>query len=492
MLLQDTPLRSGAHDTRRLLMDRSVAGRTGVTLPASDVPAQALPDAALLRGDLELPEVTEGEVVRYFTNLSQLNFSVDTNFYPLGSCTMKYNPRVNEAMASLAGFSQLHPAQPASQAQGALELMHGLQHALVELTGMQAASLAPLAGAHGELSGILMIKACLEERGQGQRSKILIPDTAHGTNPASAAMGGYDVVSVPSDADGNIDLNAVRREADDTLAGVMFTQPSTLGLFDVHAEEMCRIVHEAGGLVYADGANMNALMGRVKLGDLGFDVVHLNLHKTFTTPHGGGGPGAGPVCANETLAPFLPAPVVTKAGGAFELSRPERTIGRVGAWHGNFGVLVRAYTYISVMGGDGLREVSDNAVLNANYLLERLRPLFDLSHGRRVMHEVVFSAKKRPGARALDVSKRLLDFGFHAPTMYFPLVVDEALMIEPTETESKETLDAFVEAMERIDQEAAGDASFLGGAPYETPVARLDEALAARSPDLRWRPLAGA
>jgi glycine dehydrogenase subunit 2 len=395
-------------------------------------------------------------------------------------------------MAALAGFAQLHPAQPDSQAQGALELMHGLQKALVELTGMRDGSLAPLAGAHGELSGILMIKACLEERGQGHRSKILIPDTAHGTNPASAAMGGFDVVSVPSDADGNIDLDAVRREADENLAGVMFTQPTTLGLFDVHAEEMCRIVHEAGGLVYADGANMNALLGRVKLGDLGFDVVHLNLHKTFTTPHGGGGPGAGPVCANETLAPYLPAPVVTEADGVFALARPERTIGRIGAWHGNFGVLVRAYTYISIMGGDGLREVSENAVLNANYLLARLRPLFELSHDRRVMHEVVFSAKKRSGARALDVSKRLLDFGFHAPTMYFPLVIDEALMIEPTETESKETLDAFVEAMVRIDGEAANDASFLAGAPYQTPVARLDEARAAREPNLRWKRPAGA
>ncbi len=488
MLLEESRLRSAAHNRRRLLMDRSVPGRTGVSLPASDVPAQELPDAALLRDDLELPEVTEGEVVRYFSHLSQLNFSVDTNFYPLGSCTMKYNPRVNEAMASLAGIAQLHPAQPDSQAQGTLEIMHRLQAQLAEITGMQATSLAPLAGAHGELSGILMIKACLESRGQGARSKILIPDTAHGTNPASAAMGGFDVVSIPSTADGNIDLEAVRSAADDTLAGVMFTQPTTLGIFDANAEEMCRIVHEAGGLVYADGANMNALMGRVKLGAMGFDVVHLNLHKTFTTPHGGGGPGAGPVCANETLAPFLPAPIVEHADGGYRLVRPSRSIGRVGGWNGNFGVLVRAFTYITLMGGDGLREVTDNAVVNANYLLAKLRPLFDLGHERRVMHEVVFAAKRRRGARALDVSKRLLDYGFHAPTMYFPLVVDEALMIEPTETESKETLDAFVEALEQIDREAAEDEGFLHGAPYTTPISRLDEARAARQPELRWRP----
>lgn len=488
MLGQDAALRSSAHDARRLLMDRSVEGRTAVTLPASDVPVQPMPDPSLLRNDLELPEVTEGEIVRYFTHLSQLNFSVDTNFYPLGSCTMKYNPRLNEAMAALPGFAQLHPAQPPSQTQGALELIYKLQEALKEITGMSAASLAPLAGAHGELSGILMIRACLESRGQGLRSKILIPDTAHGTNPASAAMGGFDVVSIPSDSDGNIDLDAVRREADDTLAGVMFTQPSTLGLFDVHAEEMCQIIHEAGGLVYADGANMNALLGRVKLGHQGFDVIHLNLHKTFTTPHGGGGPGAGPVCVNETLAPFLPSPIVNVENDAYVLTQTPRSIGRVGGWHGNFGVLVRAYTYICVMGGQGLLEVSENAVLNANYLMAKLRALFEIGHNRTVMHEVVFSAKKRAGARALDISKRLLDYGFHAPTMYFPLVVDEALMIEPTETESKETLDAFVEAMERIDLEAAGDAAFLSGAPYNAPISRLDEARAAREPDLRWRP----
>ena len=324
MLLEESRLRSAAHNRRRLLMDRSVPGRTGVSLPASDVPAQELPDAALLRDDLELPEVTEGEVVRYFSHLSQLNFSVDTNFYPLGSCTMKYNPRVNEAMASLAGIAQLHPAQPDSQAQGTLEIMHRLQAHLAEITGMQATSLAPLAGAHGELSGILMIKACLESRGQGARSKILIPDTAHGTNPASAAMGGFDVVSIPSNADGNIDLEAVRSAADDTLAGVMFTQPTTLGIFDANAEEMCRIIHEAGGLVYADGANMNALMGRVKLGAMGFDVVHLNLHKTFTTPHGGGALALGRSAPTRLWRRFSPRPSSsTRTAGTTWCGHPE-------------------------------------------------------------------------------------------------------------------------------------------------------------------------
>ena len=482
------PLTAEAHDRRRLLMERSRPGRTGVSLPASDVPEQKLPDAALLRTSLDLPEVTEGEVVRYFTHLSQLNFSVDTHFYPLGSCTMKYNPRFNEAMAGLAGFASAHPQQPERQVQGAIEVMYRLQELLAEVTGMAAVSLAPLAGAQGELAGMLTIRAALEGRGEGHRRKMLIPDTAHGTNPASAAMAGFGVVSVPSNADGNIDLDALRAEADGDLAGIMLTQPTTLGLFDRNAVEMCRIVHEAGGLVYGDGANMNALLGRVKLGDLDFDVVHLNLHKTFSTPHGGGGPGAGPICTNATLTPFLPGPVaVRRDSGAYGLEMPQRSIGRIGGFAGNFGVLVRAFTYITLLGGQGMLDISGNAVLNANYLLVMLRELYDLPFDRRVMHEVVFSAKKRPGANALNVSKRLLDHGFHAPTMYFPLVVAEALMIEPTETESKETLDAFIEALTAIDAEAARDVASLNEAPSETPVSRLDEAAAARHPELRWR-----
>ena len=489
--MQSQPLQDRKASQRRLLMERSVTGRRAASLPSSDVPAQALPPAELLRDDLELPEVSEGEVVRYFTHLSQLNFSVDTNYYPLGSCTMKYNPKVDEAIAALPGFTQLHPRQPDSQAQGALELMHRLQKGLQEITGMDEASLAPLAGAHGELSGILMIRAYHQAHGEGHRRTILIPDTAHGTNPASAAMGGYRVVSIPSDAQGNTDLEALRREATGDLAGIMFTLPTTLGLFDTNTVEMCRIVHEAGGLVYGDGANMNALLGQAKLGPLGFDVVHLNLHKTFSTPHGGGGPGAGPLCANETLAPYLPEPVVaakTSADGVvYALSRPPRSIGRIGGFHGSFGVLVRAMAYFTLLGGPGMREVSGNAVLSANYLRVRLQDVFHLPYDRACMHEVVFSTRKGGPVKALDVAKRLLDYGFHAPTMYFPLVVDEALMIEPTESESKETLDEFIEALHRIAEEASGDPELVRHAPYTTPVARLDEANAARQPDLRWR-----
>jgi len=482
-----------AHDKRRTLMERSRPGRTGAALPASDVPPQLMPEQSLLRGDLLAPEVSEGEIVRYFTHLSQLNFSVDTNFYPLGSCTMKYNPRVNEAVAALPGFAMAHPQQAEHQMQGTLEALYTLQEILREITGMAAASLAPLAGAHGELAGILTIRAALDARGPSasgtKRRKMLIPDTAHGTNPASAAMAGFDVVTVPSSASGDLDLGAIRAEATDELAGIMLTQPTTLGVFDRSAIEMCQIIHDAGGLVYGDGANMNALLGRVKLGEMGFDVVHMNLHKTFSTPHGGGGPGAGPICVTGELAPFLPGPVVEKRPEAtYRSIMPPRSIGRMGGYQGNFGVLIRALTYITLLGDEGMREISGNAVLNANYLLARLKPVFELPYDRAVMHEVVFSAKRRKGASALDVSKRLLDHGFHAPTMYFPLVVAEALMIEPTETESKETLDAFIETLFAIDAEAAGNEEFLHGAPYNTPVSRLDEARAARQPHLRWEP----
>ena len=490
MTLDRDALREPAHDRRRLLMERSRPGRAGVTLPASDVPPQLAPEASMLRDDLELPEVTEGEVVRYFTHLSQLNFSVDTHFYPLGSCTMKYNPKLNEAVAALPGFATAHPAQPERQAQGSLAALHRLQTFLCEVSGLPAASLAPLAGAHGELCGVLTMRAALDARGEPPRRKMLIPDTAHGTNPASAAMAGFDVVSVPSTSGGDIDLDVIRAEAGPDLAGVMITQPTTLGLFDRNAAAMCEIVHGAGGLVYGDGANMNALLGRVKFGDLGFDVVHMNLHKTFSTPHGGGGPGAGPICVAAELAPFLPGPVAVLREGdppVYGSEMPERSIGRVGGAQGNFGVLIRALTYILLLGRQGMLDISANAVLNANYLLAQLRGLYELPYDRPVMHEVVFSASRRAGASALDVSKRLLDHGFHAPTMYFPLVVPEALMIEPTETESKETLDAFVEALRRIDAEAAADEGFLRSAPYETPTSRLNEAQAARRPHLRWR-----
>lgn len=477
---------------RRLLMERSVPGRVGTILPSLDVPIQQQPEPHLIRSNLDLPEVTEPEVVRYFTNLSRLNFSIDTHFYPLGSCTMKYNPKINDEVAFMAGFASIHPLQPDELVQGALKIMHRLQEYLVEITGMAASSLAPLAGSQGELSGILMIQKYHKERDDNHRLKMLIPDSAHGTNPASAAMAGFKVVSIPTDSDGNCDLNILRSEATNDLAGMMVTLPSTLGLFDQNIVQVCDIIHQAGGLVYADGANMNALLGQVRMGDLGFDVMHLNLHKTFSTPHGGGGPGAGPVCVQPSLEPYLPAPVVKDEGygdeKTYKLVIPSETIGRVAACHGNFGVLVRAYTYIRTLGDAGLRQVSENAVLNANYLLARLKNSYYLPFDRPCMHEVVLSAdwQKGKGVSGLETAKRLLDYGFHAPTMYFPLTVSEALLVEPTETESKETLDLFIEAMKSIDQEASKDPDFVKVSPHTTPVRRLDEARAARQPNLRW------
>ena len=481
--------RGGNRDTAKLLMERSVPGRVGMVTPPLDVPEQELPDAALLRTELELPEVSEPEVVQYFTNLSQLNFSIDTQFYPLGSCTMKYNPKVNDEMAFLPGFANIHPLQPEEASQGALELLHRLQGFLSEVTGMAGVSMATLAGAHGELAGVLMIRAYHQERGDTGRTKMAIPDSAHGTNPASAAMAGFDVVTLPSDANGNTDLDALHQLAGPDLAGAMITLPSTLGLFDPNILEVCRVVHEAGGMVYGDGANMNALLGRAKLGELGFDVAHLNLHKTFSTPHGGGGPGAGPVCCGEALTPFLAAPVVAEEDGVFRLVSPEQSIGKISAFHGNFGVLVRAYTYIRTLGAAGLLSISGNAVLNANYIMDGLKDIYFLPYDRTCMHEVVFSAdrQRERGVSGLEVAKRLLDYGYHAPTMYFPLIVHEALMIEPTESETKETLDAFIEAMREIDREASEDPDMVRHAPHTTPVSRLDEARAARQPNLRWQ-----
>ncbi|MDA1128727.1 MAG: aminomethyl-transferring glycine dehydrogenase subunit GcvPB [Chloroflexi bacterium] len=484
----------GNRQTEKLLMERSVPGRVGTVLPDLDVPAQAMPDSALLRDELPLPEVSEPEVVQYFTGLSLLNFSIDTHFYPLGSCTMKYNPKVNDEIAFLPGFAGIHPMQPVEQSQGALDLLHRLQGFLGEITGLPAVSLATLAGAHGELGGMLMIRAHHLANGDTGRTKVAIPDSAHGTNPASAAMAGFNVVELASDKNGNVDLEGLRQVAGPDLAGVMITLPSTLGLFDTNIVEVCRIVHEAGGLVYGDGANMNALLGRVKLGDLGFDVAHLNLHKTFSTPHGGGGPGAGPVCATQQLAPYLAAPTVTKQGGAFALSTPEKSIGKLSSFHGNFGVLVRAYTYIRTLGDAGIQSISANAVLNANYMMNALRGTYHLPYDRTCMHEAVFSAdlQKERGSSGLEIAKRLLDYGFHAPTMYFPLIVHEALMIEPTESETKETIDAFIQALIDIDREVTENTELVNSAPHSTPVARLDEARAARQPDLRWKPEAAA
>ena len=472
----------------RLLMDQSRSGRRGATIPALDVPRSDLPPDNMLRRELDLPEQSEPEIIRYFLRLSSMYYSVDSNFYPLGSCTMKYNPKINDEIARLPGFARIHPFQPEETVQGALELLHHLQDLLAEITGMDAVSLAPSAGAHGEFSGMLLFRSYHKSRGDVKRQQILVPDSAHGTNPASAAMAGFEVIEVQSDAEGNTDLEDLRSKLSDSVAGIMLTMPSTLGLFDPNVEEVCNLVHEAGGLVYGDGANMNAILGKVKLGDLGFDVVHLNLHKTFSTPHGGGGPGAGPICVKEPFSRYLPKPHVEKIGEAYRLVAPEESVGAIGSFLGNFGVLVRAFVYIRTLGADGLRAVSENAVLNANYVLARLRDKYFLPYDRSCMHEVVFSAnwQKRHGVKALDIGKRLLDHGFYAPTIYFPLIVEEAMMIEPTETETLETIDEFIDAMLDIAEEAEKDPDIVIGAPYTTPVIRLDEALAARQPDLRW------
>ena len=484
-----------ATDRRRLLMDRSVPGRMGVSLPESDVPPQPMPPSDTLRDELDFPEVSENEIVRYFSTLSQLNFSIDHNFYPLGSCTMKYNPKVNDEIAALPGFADIHPLQPDATAQGALRLMWELQQRLIEITGMAGCSLAPMAGADGEFAGMLVARAYHRARGDDRRVKALIPDSAHGTNPATASMCGFDVITLPSDANGDTDLDALRYSVGDDLAGLMITLPSTLGLFDSHILEVIRIVHDAGGIVYGDGANLNALLGRVKLGEIGFDVMHSNLHKTFTQPHGGGGPGAGPIMVSERLLPYLPTPVAQRSvdadgGECYSLQAPPNSIGRMGAFHGNFGALARAYAYITTLGNEGIADISRDAVINANYIMSQLKDCYDLPYDRTCMHEVVFSARtlrRDCGVSALDVAKRLIDYGIHPPTMYFPLIVEEALMIEPTETESKETLDYFIEVMRAIAQEAQADPDTLHDAPHDAPNTRLDEARAARRPDLRWR-----
>lgn len=474
--------------TEPLLCELSVPGRRGFRFPDLDVEPTTLPKD-LIREDLPLPELAEVDVVRHFTRLSQLNHSVDTGFYPLGSCTMKYNPKINEEAARLPGFTFLHPLQPLETVQGALAIMYQLQEWLKEIGGFAGVSLQPAAGAHGELTGVLIICAYHRSRGEVQRNKILIPDSAHGTNPASSAMSGMRVVEIPSDARGNVDLEALRAECDDTLAGLMLTNPNTLGLFDENVEEVIRLVHQAGGLVYGDGANLNALLGIVRPGDLGFDILHYNLHKTFSTPHGGGGPGSGPVGVASHLVDFLPYPIVTivEEGNeefppTYGFYTPPKSIGRVKAFHGHFGVFIRAYTYIRMHGLEGLRAVSEHAVLNANYLLARLRGTYHVPYDRTCMHEFVVEGRwdDCPEIRALDIAKRLMDFGFHPPTNYFPLIVHEALMIEPTETESKETLDAFADALIKIAEEARTNPEVLKSAPHKTPFGRMDEVKAAK------------
>ena len=471
-----------------LLPDISQAGKIGCSLPPLDVPPSGLPPSELLRQGLALPEVSEVELVRYFTALSKLNYGVDTGFYPLGSCTMKYNPKWHEDVAKFTGFTSIHPYQPIDSAQGALQLMFELQEYLTETTGMSATSLAPIAGAQGELASLLMVKAYYQARGDKLRRKILVPDSAHGTNPATAAMCGFETISVPSDSEGNLDLKSLEFVMNEEVATLTLTMPTTLGLFDPQIAEISQLVHGRGGLLCSDGANLNALLGKVKFGDLGFDCVQLNLHKTFSTPHGGGGPGSGPVCVKSNLAEFLPSPLVVEKEKGYTFTSPAKSIGSLGAAYGNFGVMVKAYAYIRSLGAEGLKEVSENAVINANYLKEKLKAYYHLPYDRTCMHEVVFSDKrqKAQGVRTLDIAKRLLDFGFHPPTVYFPLVVDGALMTEPTETESKATLDAYIEAMKEIAREANENPEILHTAPHNTPVRRLDEATAARKPDLRW------
>jgi glycine dehydrogenase subunit 2 len=476
------------------IYERSRPGRRAFSLPPCDVPKRRLekliPAALRRRAPARQPEVCEQQLMSHFTKLSTLNYGVDTGPYPLGSCTMKYNPKINERVAAFEGLRDLHPYQPESLAQGALELMYTLERWLAEIAGLAATTLQPAAGAHGELTGLLLMRAYHAARDRAPQ-KIVIPDTAHGTNPASVVMAGYEPVSVRSDARGGIDMVALAAVLDDDVAGLMLTNPNTLGLFDEHIVAIAEAVHAVGGLLYYDGANTNAVLGLSRPGDMGFDIVHFNTHKTFSTPHGGGGPGAGPIVVRDILEPFLPVPVIVRhADGryAFDYDRPQ-SIGKVRTFYGNFAVLVRAYAYMRALGGEGLRAASEAAVLNANYVLAGIRDLFDLPYDRRCMHEFVVSAEplKQYGVKALDLAKRLLDYGVHPPTTYFPLIVPEALMIEPTETESKDDLDQVIAAIRAAVDDAKRDPELLKSAPHNLPVGRLDEVEAARHPVLRQR-----
>ncbi len=476
-----------------LIFEVSREGRTGYNLPTPTVPEvdlESLLPATMIRKEVaELPEVSELDVVRHYTALSTRNHGVDSGFYPLGSCTMKYNPKVNEDMARLPGFAHIHPLQPVETIQGALELMVDLQEQLAEITGMDEVTLQPAAGAHGEWTGLMLIKAFHERNGDTARTKVLVPDSAHGTNPASAVVAGFETVTVKSDERGLVDLDDLKSKVGADTAALMLTNPNTLGLFEADILEISKVVHEAGGKLYYDGANSNAILGIARPGDMGFDVVHLNLHKTFTGPHGGGGPGSGPVGVKRDLIPFLPTPIVTKTDKGFGLDydRPH-SIGRIKPFYGNFGINVRAYSYIKTMGAEGLTRVSREAVLNANYMFARLKDAFDVPYDTYCKHEFVLSGKRQKalGVRTLDIAKRLLDFGYHPPTIYFPLNVEECIMVEPTETESKETLDAFCDAMLQIAKEAEENPEIVQTAPHTTVVKRMDETLAARTPVLKY------
>jgi glycine cleavage system P protein (glycine dehydrogenase) subunit 2 len=477
----------------KLIFELSKKGRKAYSLPKNDVLEkeieQLIPKEYLSDKDLELPEVSELDVVRHYTNLSQLNYSIDTGFYPLGSCTMKYNPKINEDMANMDSLTNIHPYQSEDTVQGSLELMYNLSNHLAEISGMDRVTLQPAAGAHGELTGIMLIKAYHNANNDNHRTKIIVPDSAHGTNPATAAMAGYDIVEVKSSNEGLVDVENLKKILDDKVAGLMLTNPNTLGLFEKDMKEIAGLVHEAGGLLYYDGANMNAIMGRVRPGDMGFDVMHFNLHKTFSTPHGGGGPGSGAVGIKEHLAKFLPVPVVEKKNDKFVLDYDRKeSIGKVKGFYGNYAVNLRAYTYILALGGNGLKKVSETAVLNANYMMNKLKEHYNLPIKTVCKHEFVLAGLKEDSleVNTMDVAKRLLDYGYHPPTVYFPLIVKEALMIEPTETESKETLDNFIDAMIKIAKEAESNPELLKEAPHNAPVRRVDEVRAARNLKLKW------
>ncbi|MCI5527294.1 MAG: aminomethyl-transferring glycine dehydrogenase subunit GcvPB [Oscillospiraceae bacterium] len=472
-----------------LIFETSVPGRGCSILPECDVSVPDLPETFSRKKAPRLPQLSENDISRHYTALAGRTHGVNNGFYPLGSCTMKYNPKINEELASLPGFTAIHPLQPEHTVQGAMQVLFQAEQALCEITGMDAMTFQPAAGAHGEFTGLLLIKAYHKHRGDQKRTKIIVPDSAHGTNPASATMAGFTVVSIPSQEDGCVDLEKLKAAVGDDTAGLMLTNPNTVGLFDKNILEITRIVHDAGGLNYYDGANLNAVMGVSRPGDMGFDVVHLNLHKTFSTPHGGGGPGSGPVGCKSLLAPFLPGPVVKKQQNRYHFEKPEHSIGQVKSFYGNFTVVVKALSYILTLGAEGIREAAQNAVLNANYMMKKLDDLYTIAYQERCMHEFVMSLeplKKETGISAMDIAKGLLDNGIHPPTMYFPLIVHEALMVEPTETESKEALDEAIEVFRRLYETAKTDPQSLHEAPHHTAVRRLDEVGAARNPKLRY------
>lgn len=480
----------------KLIFEISRPGRKGYQLPADNYGKDALaaiPSDLLRKNAPELPEASELDVVRHYTNLSNKNFGVDTGFYPLGSCTMKYNPKINEELAAMPEFASLHPLQPAETAQGALELYYNLQQALASLSGLEEFTLNPFAGAHGELTGLMVMRQYHMLRGDNKRTKVIVPDTAHGTNPASAMVSGLEVVEVKSRPNGSIDIEDLKPLLDDTVAGIMMTNPNTVGMFETEIKEIAKLVHEAGGLLYYDGANFNPLLGKVRPGDMGFDIMHINLHKTFSTPHGGGGPGSGPVGVAKHLVELLPAPrVVKKEDGTFAVvTDGDKSLGSISTFFGNFGVMMKAYAYILTLGRDGIRNVGPMATLNANYIKESLKDLYKLPINGVCKHEFVFDglADKSTGVTTLNVAKRLLDFGFHAPTIYFPLLFHESMMIEPTETESKETLDEFIDVMRRVAKEAAEDPETVKAAPLTTRISHPDETSAAKNPVLSYRTL---